>query len=527
MKSRETGEASTALHNRKAVGNQISVVLSKILSSDHKNIGTFYFIFAIFAGIIGIVLSLLVRMEVDEAWSIVYHSVFAVFSEDVATQAFVSEKKLLSLFNSIHALVMIVFIVLPALFCSFSNWLVPLLIGIGDMAYPWLNRAGFWLFLLAFIFFIAALFCLPENFMTAIGLIIALHIAAISVVISAINLIVTIIVMRVPAVKFSDMPAFVWAVLIASFFMLLCMPLMTVATTLLLYGYALQMQNGVLYTLAQIQVMLWFFSHPEIYVSLLSAFGIISHIIAVFFRNPLYAQKGISIAMTVIGLAGFILWTQNLFHDAGPADMQTYFLYSLSLISLPSAFIVFSWFATIRCRWRDLEAPMLWAAGFMFIFVMGTISTLYFGLSRAFCDLPIVFVSNFHYVLLLSCVFAIFAGWYFWFPIISGFIIRDLTSRIHFWVMFVAVNLISLPKPFQGFAYESQSFSVPVTAFSSWVRLSTVGTVVAAGSLGIFLYAIAEALIRRRPADKAMKRRFLSHRNSSRRVLVNRNLSGD
>jgi len=502
MKLHKTDRAEAGLHGREAGGNRVPVVLSKILSTDHKNVDTLYFVFAILAGIIGVALSLLVRMEIDGAGIAAFRSFSTAFPKGAATPVYMPAAQVLSFFSSVHALVMIVFMMVPALFCGFGNWLVPLLIGTGDMAFPRLNRAAFWLFVLAFMLFAVALFCLPGNFATAAGLIAALHLAAISAVISAINFIVTIIVMRIPAVRLADMPPFVWSILIAAFFMLLCVPVMTGAVTLLLHAYALQPQEGAFYTLPQLQVMLWFFSHPEIYVLLLPAFGIISHVVATFARSPLYAQKGIAAAMTVIGLAGFVLWTHNLFHDAGTADMQTYFLYSLPVIGLPAAFIVFSWFATIGRRRPDWPTPMLWAAGFMFIFVMGTVSALHLALSHAFSGSPMIFVSHFHYVLSLGAVFAIFAGWYFWFPKMSGFVVRELTGKIHFWVMFIAVNLIFLPQHFQGFAYEPQSLGAAVTAFSSWARLSTIGAVIAAGSLGVFLYGIAEAWIRKKPAGK-------------------------
>ncbi|RCL01899.1 MAG: cytochrome c oxidase subunit I [Candidatus Tokpelaia sp. JSC188] len=503
-----TGRTSTALCNIETLRSWIIAILSKLLSKDHKSIGTFYFIFAIVAGISGIILSLKVYMEIDEVGNIVRHSFFAIFSEDFITAAVpISKEKLFPLFSLTHILIVIIFMTTSALFYGFGNWLVPLLIGTNDMAYPRLNRAGFWLFVFAFALFIAALFYLPGNFMTAIELISALHIAAISAILSATNFIVTIIVIRIPSVRFSDMLPFVWIILIASFLMLLCIPLMTGATTLLLCDYMLQTQKEAFYILSQFHVMLWFIGHPGIYALLLLAFGNVSHIIAEFSENPLYAQKGIAMATAAISLSGFVLWTQNLFHDASFIDMQIYFFYSVPIIGLLTTFIVFSWFLTIKRRWPICQVPMLWAAGFTFILILAIASILHLGLTDAFPNASIVFISHFYYVLLLSTIFSIFAGWYFWFPKISGFIICDLTSRIHFWVTFVAVNLVFLPQYFQKSNYESQSFSAIITDFINWAHFSSVGTFILACSFCIFLYSIVETLIRRKSIDEKHRER--------------------
>jgi len=451
-------------------------------AADHRTIGTLYFVFAIIAGVIGVILSLLVRMEgVGGAY---FYRLSAVF------------------FSSAHGLMMIFFMMVPALFCGFGNWLVPLMTGAKDMAFPRLNRANFWLFALSFILFVSVLFCSPEHSGAVVWLISVLHIVALSAVFSAVNFIVTVITMRMPDMTFSRMPLFVWSILIASFLVLMCMPVMAGTVTFWLGGQVLQLQGAAFYNVPQLQIMLWFFSHPEIYVLLLPAFGIISHVVAAFTASPLYAEKAVVAAMAVIGLAGFILWTQNLFDHAGKAGMQTYFYYVLPVIGLPAAFIIFCWFATVRHRQVCWHTPMLWAAGFIFMFVAGAILAFHLALSHAFPGLPRVFVPYFHYIVSLGAVFAIFSGWYFWFPKISGIVIRELTGKVHFWMMFIAVNMIFLPQHFQEFAYEPQSFGFLIMAFAGQVRLSAIGAVMAICSLGVFLYGIAEAFVRKKPAGR-------------------------
>jgi len=441
----------------------------------HRAVGALYFVFAVLAGIIGVAFSFLVRMEMEGVGIKHFYGLPA------------------ALFRLIHGLVMIFFMMVPALFCGFGNWLVPLMTGAGDMAFPCLNRVGFWLFILAFLLFSSALFVGLSTSVPMAWLVAALHIAALSAVFSAVNFIVTIIAMRAPGVTFSRMPPFVWSILIASFLLLMCMPVMTGAVTRWLGSPDLQMQGDGLPDVPRLQIMLWFFSHPEIYVLLLPAFGIISHVVAAFTASPLYAEKAVAAAMAVIGLAGFILWTHNLFADADKADMQAYFYNALPIIGLPTGFIILCWFATIWHGRVDWRVPMLWAAGFMFVFAAGMILSLHLALSHAFSGLPVLFVSYFHYVVSIGSVFAIFSGWYFWFPEISGYAIRELTGKVHFWMMFFAVNLIFLPQHLQGFT--TQAFAGPV-------RLSGIGTVIAACSLGVFLYGIAEAFIRRKPASK-------------------------
>lgn len=459
------------------------VTSSRLLSADHKTVGTLYFVFAIVAGIIGVALSVLIRMQMDGLG-------VAAFNRFSA-----------ALFSSAHGLVMLVFMMVPALFCGFGNWLIPLMGRTVDMAFPRLNLAGFWLLVLAFFLFIAVLFPGIGRLGTTAWLITALHIAALSVVFSAVNFIVTIVAMRMPGMALSRMPPFMWSLLIASFLMLMCVPIMASAVTLWLSAPALQAQGAVFSHIPELQVMLWFFSHPEIYILLLPAFGIISHVVAAFAGRALFAQKAVVPIMMLTGLAGFVLWTQNLFHPDNRTDIQSCFPYILPVIGLSAAFMVLCWCVTIRRSRIVWQTPMLWAGGFIFTFSAGIVVAFHLALSQAFSESPMVFVSYFHYVVSLGAVFAIFAGWYFWFPHMSGFIIREQTGKLHFWMLFVAVNLIFLPQHFQNFAYDPHSPGFMISAVAGRMRLSTLGAVLAACSVGVFLYGIAEAFIRKKPAN--------------------------
>jgi len=451
-------------------------------AADHKTVGTLYFVFAIMAGLVGVFLSLLIRMRLDGLEAASFYRLSAM------------------LFSSIHGIVMIFFMMVPALFCGFGNWLVPMMCGAGDMAFPRLNRLGYWLFVLAFVLFGSALFYDYGSFAVRAALVAALHLAAMSALMSAVNFIVTIIILRAPAMSYRQMPPFLWAILIASFLMLMCMPVMTAAVTLWLGGQVWPSAAGAFDAMPQLQIMLWFFSHPEIYVLLLPAFGIISHIVATFTAGPLVGQKYVVAAMAVIGVAGFILWTHNLFVSPVAAGLPLYFCFVLPVIGIPAALIVACWLVTMRGGHTAWRTPMMWAAGFMFIFAAGAISGLHLAATHGFDTPPAAYVAHFHYVVSLGAVFAIFAGWYFWFPALSGLEIREKTGKLHFWMMFIAVNLIFLPQHFQAFAYAPHSFGFMVTSFAGWVKLPSIGAVLATGSLGVFLYGIAEALIRKKPA---------------------------
>lgn len=468
-----------------------------ILSSNHKNIGTLYLVFAIIAGVIGVALSLAMRLELNEPDIQYFHGLASFlygFEGDAARDA---GAQIFALFSSAHAIVMIFFMVVPALFGGFSNWLVPLMIGTGDMAFPVLNRIAYFLLFPALAFLVCALVFASSTTVVGVLMIVALHIAALSAILSAVNFISTIITARAPGMALRDMPVFVWSVLVASFMMVVSMPVMAAAISKIIVDFAFgSVAAPVAASAPDLQVMMWFFAHPEIYVFILPAFGIISHVVATFARRPLFCESGVIAAMITIGCAGFILWTQNLFHTDGKTDMQTYFFWSLPIIVLPAAVIVFSWLVTIWMGQLSFRVPMLWAMAFQFMLVIGTISAIHLAVAEG-TGTPANYIGHFHYVLSLGAVFAIFSGWYFWFPKMSGYEVRPFTGVCHFWIMFIAVNLVFLPQHFQGFIHQPGSIAAIIDSTIGWGRLSTVGAVIAAFSLVVFFYGIIEAFVRK------------------------------
>lgn len=458
--------------------------LNHLFSTDHRDIGTNYLGFAILAGLIGAVFSILLRLGLDET-GLHYFSRLSTYFYGNS-----DNRLLLSLLSTGHALIMIFFMMVPALIGGFANWMVPLLIGCDDVAFPKLNRLAFWLLVPALFLFILPIFYQPPlNYFIAVA---ALHLCAFSLILTFINFIVTIVTMRTPGMTFVKMPIFVWSVLIASFLGLMCFPVMLAAT--ITPSFLAHYTN-------HLPIMLWFLTHPECYVLLLPAFGIVSQIISTFTQRPLVAAHGVVAAMVVIGFISFVLWTESLFQASNSYSIVNYFTIALPLMSLPVSFILFSWVATLFTGTLDLKTPVLWAIGFVIISAFGVISTigLIFSNYRLLNETTPIFVSHFHYIVSLSVVFAIFSGWYFWFPKMTGLIVREATGRVHFILMFCAVNMIFLPQ-YLGHSTPQGGVLSAFVHFINWNVVSVAGAWGAAFSLLVFLYGIAESFIRRKAA---------------------------
>lgn len=465
--------------------------LYRLFSTDHRDVGNCYLGFAVFAGVVGAVFSILLRLGLNEA-GVSYFNRFASFLYERSDTS-----ELFLLLSTGHALIMFFFMMLPALLGGFANWMVPLLIGCDEVAFPKLNRFAFWLLASAFVLFFLPLFYRsPANFLIAIA---AFHLCGVSLMITFINFIATIVTMRAPGMTLVKMPIFVWSVLISSFLGVMCLPAMLAAT--------ITPSFFVSHSAGHWPVMLWFLMHPESYMLLLPAFGIVSQIITTFTKRPLVAANGVVSAMIVIGFAGFILWTENLFHlPAGFAlnndVVAHYFKIALPLIGLPVSFILFSWVSTLLSGRISICTPLLWAIGFVVISVFGMFLTLMLTFSDydSSSEKTPVFIVHFHYIISLSIVFAIFASWYFWFPKMTGFTIREVTGRLHFCLFFCAVNMIFAPQYFAQDAENSYSFAAFIDSFIGWNTVSSVGAWLAAGSLIVFLYGIVESFVRRQEA---------------------------
>ncbi|MEM9428004.1 MAG: cytochrome c oxidase subunit I [Pseudomonadota bacterium] len=474
------------------------------MSTNHKDIGILYLVVSALLGFISVAFTMYMRLELMEP------GVQYMLTPDGAPNGHIWNVMITA-----HGILMMFFVVIPALFGGFGNYFMPLMIGAPDMAFPRMNNLSFWLFVAG-----ATLACLSvvapggngqlgsgigwvlyaplsttEGGMSTDLAIFAVHLSGASSILGAINMITTFLNMRAPGMTLFKVPLFAWSIFVTAFLILLALPVLAGAITMLLtdrnFGTTFFDPSGggdpVLY-----QHLLWFFGHPEVYIVIVPGFGIISHVVATFSKKPIFGYLPMVFAMIAIGALGFVVWAHHMYTVGMSQTQQAYFMLATMVIAVPTGIKIFSWIATMWGGSIEFKTPMLFAIGFIFLFTFGGVTGIVLSqaaIDRAYHDTYYV-VAHFHYVMSLGAVFAIFAGCYYWMAKMTGRQYDEFWGKVHFWSFFVGANVTFFPQHFLGRQGMPRRYIDYPEQFAYWNYISSLGAFLSFASFLLFFWIV-------------------------------------